>query len=850
MRRQFELGAHLFIASLLLAFASISGCTPSTSAPQYNDDYSLPKSPAEELDSFVLKPGYRIELVASEPLVEDPVIITFDEAGRLWVVEMRGFMLDVEGSGEDAPIGRISILWDDNSDGVMDRRTTFMDSLVMPRSLAIVEGGALVAENLPLWFVEDTDGDLVADKKTLIDATYGGSGLPEHSPNGLLRGLDNWYYNAKATARYRKEGNEWIKEETEFRGQWGISQDDKGRLYYNYNWSQLHADIVPPNYLSRNAHHTPTSGIDVGLTINRSIYPIRSNRAVNRGAIPGNLNEEGKLLEFTSASAPLVYRGTAIPEFYGDVFVCEPAGNLIKRNVLQEEGVSLTAAFAYPDSEFLASTDERFRPVSLATGPDGALYISDMYKGIIQHGAYMTPYLKEQSIKRKLVEPVHLGRIWRIVPEDWSPPASQALAKETTAELVARLSHPDGWHRDTAQRLLVEQQNNAALPLLRKVIQTSENKHAQLHALWTLQGLGETQPATYLEALSDNEPAVQAAALRILEQLAQTDGSIPPRMERIIHQAWQNAAPEFLLQIALSAGILKNDTKIPLLLQIANQESHQPVFRDAVLSGLENAEFAFFKTLWNTQEWATQQDDKSIFLEMLTTAIARKNNPAEITDVLATLEKAVSANDWKGEVLLTSLSLHARQSSTPPIKLAKAPAVFQENDSFSPEQQAQLSTMKRMFEWPGHQISEASAAENYLSDPETQELFALGRQLYLAGCAGCHGNNGAGLPRFAPPLVQSEWVLGSEERLTRLVLHGVEGPIEVNGKLYDTPDILPVMPGHSVLDDKELASILTFIRQAWNHQAPPIARRTVGRIRHGSQGRVIPWTAEELLEIE
>ena len=279
----------------------------------------------------------------------------------------------------------------------------------------------------PLWFVEDLDGDLVADKKTLLDSVYGGRGLPEHSPNGLWRNIDNWHYNAKSTLRYKLENNQrLVVDSTEFRGQWGISHDDFGRLIYNYNWSQLHGDLVPPNYFSRNSNHITTSGIDHGLTIDRRVYPIRPTPAVNRGYIPGTLNEENKLLEFTSACAPLIYRGDLLPAtFYGNAFVCEPAGNLIKRNIVKSNGPIISAHDPTPGTEFLASTDERFRPVYLANGPEGALYIADMYRGINQHGAYMTPYLEEQIRKRRLETPIHLGRIWRIVPEGYnyqSPP--------------------------------------------------------------------------------------------------------------------------------------------------------------------------------------------------------------------------------------------------------------------------------------------------------------------------------------------------------------------------------------------------------------------------------------------
>ena len=341
---------------------------------------------------------------------------------------MRGFMPDIDGKGENARVGRISILEDMDGDGEMDASKIYIDSLIMPRAIALVPGGALVVEDMSLWLTQDLDDDDKADTKTLIDSAYAGNPSPEHSGNGLWRGIDNWYYNAKSVFRYRFTDGKWIRDSTESRGQWGLSHDDEGRLYYNYNWSQLHADLVPPNYLSRNRNHQPTTGIDYGLTIDRRIYPIRPNPAVNRGYVPGTLDEKGSLLEFTAACSPFFYRGGALPEeYYGNVFVCEPSGNLVKRNVVEGSGILLKAHDPNPGKEFLASTDERFRPVFLTTGPDGALYLADMYRGLVQHGLYVTPYLREQTLERKLVKPINRGRIWRIVSEDWKPPSRKRL---------------------------------------------------------------------------------------------------------------------------------------------------------------------------------------------------------------------------------------------------------------------------------------------------------------------------------------------------------------------------------------------------------------------------------------
>ena len=231
--------------SLLGLFLMFAACTASEPSPAL--------TPEEEYKTFQLEEGLRIELVAAEPLVEDPVVINFDEDGRLWVVEMRGFMPNIDMEGEEDPVGRISILLDTNQDGQMDSSVVFLDSLILPRAIAFVPGGVLVAENKPLWLAQDLDGDLIADQKTLLDSVYGGTGMPEHSPNGLWRNIDNWYYNAKSVLRYKYDAEQGlITDSTEFRGQWGISHDNEGRLFYNYNWSQLHADLVPANYFSRN----------------------------------------------------------------------------------------------------------------------------------------------------------------------------------------------------------------------------------------------------------------------------------------------------------------------------------------------------------------------------------------------------------------------------------------------------------------------------------------------------------------------------------------------------------------------------------------------------------------------
>src|SRR5258706_753227 len=578
-------------------------CTGKVEQKKEDEGPSPAETPVAELASFQLEPGLAIQLVAAEPMVQDPVVIAFDEDGRLWVVEMRGFMPDIDGNGENKRVGRVSVLEDTNGDGQMDVSTIYIDSLIMPRAIAIVPGGALIAENEALWLTQDLDGDFHADSKTLIDSLYAGGPLIEHAGNGLWRNMDNWYYNAKSRFRYRLIDGVWRRDSTEFRGQWGICHDDKGRLYYNYNWSQLHADLVPPNYLSRNKNHTPTTGIDHGLTLDRRVYPIRSNPAVNRGYIPGTFDDKGSLREFTAACAPFFYRGTALPkEYFGNVFVCEPSGNLIKRNIVQEEGLLLTAHDPNPGKEFLASFDERFRPVSLASGPDGALYVADMYRGLVQHGKYVTPYLREQTLQRKLDKPIHCGRIWRIVPANQKATRLKKLSTASSGELIRELSNPDGWHRDMAQRLLVEQNDNRTQQALAELALRGNNYVGRFHALWTLEGLRLTRPDMLFRVVPDQNMLVSNTAIRLLEPFAKKDKKIRERLGAVLLKKLDNAPIEQVIQLAFTAGVLDPAASPRHLLPTRKQYYSSTLIRDAVLSSLQDQEFAFLKTLWKSPQ--------------------------------------------------------------------------------------------------------------------------------------------------------------------------------------------------------------------------------------------------------
>ncbi len=806
-------------------------------------DISPVRTPAQEKSTFKIEPGFTIELVASEPMVQEPVAMSFDRDGRLWVVEMRGFMPDIAGKGEVEKSGRISILEDQNGDGVMDKSTIYLDGLILPRALGLIKGGALISENKALWLTQDTNGDLKADTKVLLDSTYAKNGAPEHSDNGLLLNLDNWYYNVKSRLRYRLMEGKWQRDSTEFRGQWGMSHDDQGRLFYNYNWSQLHADLVPANSITRNKNHSISSGIDHGLTTDRRIYPIRSNPAINRGYIEGTLDKKGRLREFTAACSPLVLRSTLFPtQYYGNALVCEPAGNLIKRNVVTEKNGILRAYDPNPQREFLASTDERFRPTQMALGPDGALYIADMYHGIIQHGSYMTPYLKEQNLKRKLDAPIHMGRIWRIVPKGKKVKKVHPLQQAGGPTLISYLSHPDGFYRDMAQRLLIEKQDKSLIPELKKIIQKNTSTLGRLHALWTLEGLQAADKEFLTALILDENSLIKNNALRLLSLIPNTPTAILD--EKLLAIA-QRAKPTEAVQLALSVQMASPNIQSKLLGILLGQHIHSGLLRDAVMSSLWNREYEFLSYLISLNSWVEPTADKEIMLEMITSAVVKKGKESEIKNLLALIDsKGKGPFTWKEKVLLTSLAIQApNRKDLKPIQLVAMPAIFKEKNKILDENK--WIVLENMFHWPQKTMVSQKNSKSFL-DEKSLIQFAEGRQKYLATCSGCHGVDGKGITRFAPPLRGSEWVLGDATTLSLIVLHGMEGPMVVAGKKYDAPAILPVMPAHSTMGDADIASILTYIRNEWGNQAEPVLSRFVFSTRNVSQGRVYPWKTNEI----
>ncbi|MEI6872065.1 MAG: dehydrogenase, partial [Verrucomicrobiota bacterium] len=564
-------------------------------------------SPEDELKTFQLAPGYRAELVASDPLVGDPVAMTFGPDGRIWVVEMRGYMPDLDGTTEDQPQGRIVVLSDTDGDGKMDKSEVFLDRIILPRAIALVDGGVLVGAPPYLWFYEDKGGkagdriELASDFGVQVDPSRPQLANPERAPNGLLWGLDNWIYAGAYTAKFQFQNGKWVRDVSTFRGQWGLSQDDWGHLFYNSNSDALRSDLVSSRYLGRNPHMSKPQGTNWKVVNEQFVWPARVNPGINRGYRSESLwTEPGleyRLKEFTAACAPWIYRGDLFPkDAYGNAFICEPAGNLIKRSVLTSDNGVLSASNAYEKTEFLTSTDERFRPVNLTTGPDGALYVVDFYRGVIQHRISLTSYLRDQITKRGLDKPLALGRIWRIVPTGANIAAAPKLSTQTPSEWIEALSHPNAWRRETAQRLLVEKRDASLGTALELAATSAKEPLGRMHALWTLQGVKAVRWPLIATALQDEDPRVRAAAVQISEALL---GS-PARTELLAK--WtalsrREAVAEVQLQLALSMGEAKDADVDSAMAAMCLRATDVRFLKDAVLSGLSRRELELLESL-------------------------------------------------------------------------------------------------------------------------------------------------------------------------------------------------------------------------------------------------------------
>jgi mono/diheme cytochrome c family protein/glucose/arabinose dehydrogenase len=762
-------------------------------------------SAEDEAKTFNLAPGYRAELVACEPMVQCPIFFEFDPEGRIWVVEYQGYMRDVQGSGEGDPICRVVVLTDENGDGKADKSTVFLDKLVMPRSFAFVKGGILLQEPPKLWFCADEDGDLRCDERTQV-GTMGVGGNPQHTANGLRRGIDNWLHCADWPHRYQWKNGKLIDEPTLHRGQFGVTFDETGRFISCYENSAMHMDLLPAEALMRHPNLAKLAqrggrgsfGVNVNVAKDAAeCFPIRVTPAVTLGAL--ELRDDGRLRTYTIVSGTCFYDGDQFPpEMQGNVFVPDSAGHLV--GTLKFDGSTQPHAtrFFPPEQELIASTDERFRPVNARVGPDGALYIADMYHGIIEHVIFIVPWLTKQIAERKLHEGNDHGRIWRIVHEKGAK-----REKGSDGDLVKMLGHPNGWQRNTAQRLLVERGEDIGDP------NRFETPLHRLHALWTLEGMGKLTPTHLQKAARDADPRVRAAAARLGAEIVLKDEPDPSvRLHALL-------SPKSLPAIAEHLTRHEDDLS-----------------RIAAMTTIHGEEIALLEMLL---KWPQSTAHRVETLKLLS-QLACMDGKAEVI-----LAKMAETAIWQREALLDGFL-----ASQAKVTMKAKPAFWDEMASNRDiAARERLQKLRAALNWPGADVLPITTRN--LSEAAKKQI-ERGAAVYQSVCGLCHQPTGYGVPNVAPPLAESSWVTGEPERLIRIALHGLYGEIEVNGQKWNL-----AMPGQGMnplLDDAKLADVLSYIRNAWGNEASVIEAAQVADVREQTKDRKMPWTADTLLQVD
>ena len=816
------------------------------------------RAPIDALNSFAMPPGYAVELVAAEPLVQDPILMEFDGDGRLWVMELPGWAHNLSMENSLEPVNRLVVLDDTDNDGVFDKRTVFADKLVLPRAFKILAGGcALIGEPPTLWKACDTDGDLKADTKEKVADGFARLGVLEHGANGLFWGMDNLLVVSEHEWNVAYKAGQFVTVPGLRRGQWGVTQDDAGRIYRNVNTDPLFVDYVSPDYYARNPDLVRTRGLYENLVDQEktNIWPAHPTFGLNRGYRREVFRADGTASYYGGVSSPLIYRGTRLPaDVQGMGFVADGATNIVHLLRLKDDGQGRMAAEDYyAKGEFLASTDVRFRPTALAGGPDGSFYIADMYRGVSQDGPLQTDYLRDYITKRGLARGIGHGRIYRVVhvgangaaapmPRDARP----QMSRDTTAALVAHLSHPNGWWRDTAQQHLVQRADPKSEPLLVKLAKDLKaDWRSRLHALWTLDGMGTMRADLALLAMRDAKAELRAAGLRLAESgLATGDQKlIKPVLALAGDGNWQ-----VRVQAAATLGALPDAARTQPMIALLSMHGDDPVLVDAALSGLKGNELPVLTAL------AAARAAPREAVAMLAGALAKRRDAATGQQLVA----LAARDDLPAPVrtaLLDGLALGfaggaqtggnavagGRAGGNIPgvtrarggverFALAAEPAMISRLASGSDALAEPSKKLLALITWPGRPAPPALPPRN----ASEEALFKQGQAIYVEQCSGCHQIEGQGQATVAPALAGSKRVAANGDVPVRILTNGLEGKI----------GLMPPLGG--AMSDEEVAAVLTYVRQSFGNRAAPVPPAAVKEWRLAFAHRTTPWSEKDI----
>lgn len=546
-------------------------------------DTPSPRSPRAALASMTLAADLAIELVAAEPLIVDPVAFDWGPDGRLWVVEMRDYPL----GGKGVPSGRLRVLRDVDGDGKFDTASTFLDDLSYPTGLKVWKKGVLIAAAPDILYAEDTDGDGVAEVRTRLYTGFG-EGNQQHRVNGLRWRLDNWLQVANgdsgglirsvrtgATVNVRGRDlridvDRGLLDPQSGQTQFGTTRDDWGNWFGGDNTRPLWHYVLDDRYLRRNPHVAPPPSRRV-LVGGAPVFP--GSRTLTR------FNDLHTANRFTSACSPMIYRDELFgSEFAGSWLVCEPVHNLVHRQILTDRGVSFTTArpTALETSEFLTSSDNWFRPSMVRTGPDGAIWIADMYRFVIEHPTWIPASWQKILDLRAGAD---RGRIYRVFPRQTGPRRMPRLDRLDTAGLVAALDSSNGWQRDMAQQMLVWRRDPQAGKALEAGAEGAARPSTRLHALYTLVGLEQLQAKTVRTALRDPDSRVRRHGIRLGEGFVSDPGTADAMLALVL-----DPDPRVRMQLAYSLGAWKDRRAADALTTLARRDGGNVLIRAAILS--------------------------------------------------------------------------------------------------------------------------------------------------------------------------------------------------------------------------------------------------------------------------
>ena len=597
-------------------------------------------SPKESIAKIQLPEGYALEPVLSEPNIAEPVACVFDGNGRMYVIEMNTYMQDADATDELTPKSRISMHEDTNGDGKYDKHSTFIDNLLLPRMVLPLEDGIVVGttNTHDLSLYKDTDNDGVADQKSVYYTGGDRGGNLEHQPSGLIWSLDNWTYTTYNAKRYKMGPEKLIKVEPTApnQGQWGLSQDNYGKPWFvNGGHETGPMNYQHPIVYGRSIHFKNQEAPDF-----RNVYPICDFPDVQGGArrlkpLTDSAHLDcGKVLNhFTSTCGSDIFRGDRLPEdLQGDLIFAEPTGRLIRRTSVKVIDGVTTLKNATPKSEFIRSTDPNFRPVNMVTAPDGTLYIVDMYRGIIQEGNWTSPrsYLRKVIDKYGFDKNIQHGRIYRLTHKDFKRGPKPNMIGAKSADLVNHLTHPNGWWRDTAQKILVLRKDASVKDALSSMAKSHENHLARIHALWTLEGMDALEPLHVNTALADQHPQVRRAAIRTSETLIKAKHPEAASLITAITAKITDKDPEVIMQTILTAELLKLPNLITLKTAAEEHSNSDGVMQ--TLAGLSPTKNSLYKLPKNIR--AQYKRGKEIYIGLCSSCHGEDGKGTKAGDII------------------------------------------------------------------------------------------------------------------------------------------------------------------------------------------------------------------------